>query len=303
MDVMRTACSVLGTVERETGGLWEYEQAMTGGNKDPENTQMTIAERFIGFFPSALLYWYNYHFCGRRIDTNNPASVSSATHFMKLMHWGKPLVDLHVKMLDASMILYAEHDFNASTFANRVVGSTQSDIYSCTCAAIGALRGNLHGGANEAAYYLINKYANGKDAVQGVRDDYFAQKKLVMGFGHRIYKKSDPRTVIMKSWSKKMSEGGGEYCKPHLFDVSESIENLLAEEKSMFPNLDFYAASAYHMAGIPTPFFTPIFVCARNVGWTAHLFEERKAGKIIRPNSLYTGPQTVSKSKPMASRL
>lgn len=129
MDVMRTACSVLGTVERETGGLWEYEQAMTGGNKDPENTQMMIAERFIGFFPSALLYWYNYHFCGRRIDTNNDSSVSSATHFMKLMHWGKPLVDMHVKMLDASMILYAEHDFNASTFANRVVGSTQSDIY------------------------------------------------------------------------------------------------------------------------------------------------------------------------------
>ncbi len=202
------------------------------------------------------------------------------------MHGKKP-DELHRKAVDASLILYAEHEFNASTFAARVTAATLSDFYSAITSAIGTLRGALHGGANEAAMELIESFTNADTADAGLRK-MLADKALIMGFGHRVYTKCDPRSDIIKVWAKKLSKQVDDSV---LYDISERIEKIMWDEKKLFPNLDFYSASAYHFCGIPTAMFTPVFVMSRITGWAAHIFEQRENNKLIRPTSEYTGPE------------
>lgn len=267
MDVLRTGASVLGCIEPE--------------GEDVRDS----ADRLIAAFPSMLLYWHHFVESGSRIDENAPGESSVAGHFLRLLHGAAPPPD-HRRCLDVSLVLYAEHEFNASTFAARVITSTRSDFHSAITGAIGALRGPLHGGANEAAMDLIEQFASPGEADAGIRE-MLAEKKLIMGFGHRVYKESDPRSDIIKEWSKKLSKGREE---AHLYPVSETVEKLMWDEKHLFPNADFYSATAYHYCGIPTPLFTPVFVMSRVAGWTAHVIEERVAGKLIRPTGDYVGP-------------
>ncbi len=268
MDVMRTACSVLGSLEQEH----DFSQ------------QQDIADRLLAVFPSILTYWRRYHQDGTRIDTNTD-DTSIAAHFLHLLT-GKPASENHIKALDVSLILYAEHEFNASTFAARVTASTLSDFYSAIVSAIGTLRGPLHGGANEAAMELISKFSSAGNAEKGIYS-MLENKKLIMGFGHRVYRISDPRSPIIKSWSKKLAD---EVNDNRYFAVSEKIESIMWQEKKLFPNLDFYSASTYYFMGIPVPLYTPIFICSRITGWAAHVFEQRQHNALIRPSSMYTGP-------------
>lgn len=268
MDVMRTATSFLGNIEPESEA----------------HNELAVTERFLGLYPSVIAYWYNFHHKGLRTSTDTGAHTI-AEHFLEMLHGKKPS-DLHIKAMQVSLILYAEHEFNASTFTARTITSTMSDIYSAVCGAIGALRGPLHGGANEAAMELIAEYKTAEDATKGVKHK-LDTKQLVMGFGHRVYTEADPRNRVIKEWSRKLCNEGG---KPELFAVSEAIENLMWDEKKLFPNLDFYSASTYHMMHIPTELFTPIFVMSRITGWAAHIFEQRKNNKLIRPSADYTGP-------------
>lgn len=268
MDVMRTGCSVLGSLEPE------------GASRD----QFAITDRLIALFPSFLLYWYHYSHFGKKFETRLDEETL-AGYFLHGLHGQKP-TELMRRTVDVSLILYAEHEFNASTFSARVTASTLSDFYSAIVSAIGTLRGHLHGGANEAAMELIEKFKTPDEAEHGLRD-LFAQKKLIMGFGHRVYKTSDPRSNIIKHWAGRLAEAKGDKI---LYPVSERIEKLMWDEKKLFPNLDFYSASAYHFCGIPTSFFTPLFVFSRITGWAAHVIEQRANNKLIRPTAEYTGP-------------
>ncbi len=281
MDVMRTGASVLGTIEQEN---------------DPAKQQHDVADRLLASFPSMLMYWYHFVESGKRIEVDTDDDKIGG-HFLHLLHGEKPSEDA-IKCMSTSLILYAEHEFNASTFTARVVTATLSDFYSATVGAIGALRGPLHGGANEKAMELIQTFKDPDDAEAGLKK-MLANKEKIMGFGHRVYKKADPRNGIIKEWSKKLA--GDDPYKQNLYAISERLEQVMQDEKGMFPNADFYHATAYHFLGIPTKLFTPIFVMSRLTGWAAHVFEQRADNRIIRPSADYTGPE-LRKVTPIAER-
>ena len=268
MDVQRTGVSFLGNIEPEG---------------DFAN-QADTADRLLACLPSMLLYWHRYHSDGTRIDTETDDD-SIAGHFLHLLH-DKPPSELHRKCLDTTLILYAEHEFNASTFTGRVITGTLSDMHSAITGAIGALRGPLHGGANEAAMELIQQYSDAEAATAGIHEK-LANKDLIMGFGHRVYTTSDPRNSVNKKMSRALAEEKGDMT---LYEVSEAIEKVMWDEKKLFANADFFAASVYHFMGIPTYLFTPIFVCSRITGWAAHVMEQRADNKLIRPAADYVGP-------------
>ena len=268
MDVLRTGVSALGDFEPENGF----------------SNQQTASLRMLAAIPSILLYWWRFAHDGIRIDTDT-SDTSIAAHFLHLLH-GKPPEPDDVRVMHASLILYAEHEFNASTFAARVCASTLSDIYSCVVAAIGTLKGPLHGGANEAAMDMLDKWKTPDEAETGILHA-LANKEKIMGFGHAVYRTSDPRSPIIQSWAKKLSEKSGD---KNLYPTAERIAAVMWREKKLFPNADFFHAPAYRFLQIPTPLFTPIFVCSRVTGWCAHVMEQRHNNRIIRPSADYTGP-------------
>ncbi len=268
MDVLRSGGSILGNIEPE-GDFGHQEQ---------------VADRLLACLPSMLLYWHHFHTGGKRIDVETDDDSVSG-HFLHMLH-DRPPSDLHRKSLDTTLILYAEHEFNASTFAGRVITGTLSDMHSAVTGAIGALRGPLHGGANEAAMELIEKFSSPEEATEGVLA-MLAAKEKIMGFGHRVYTTSDPRNSVNKKMAKVLSDEAGD---THLYPVSEAVEKVMWDEKKLFANADFFAASVYHFMGIPTYLFTPIFVCSRITGWAAHIMEQRADNKLIRPAADYIGP-------------
>ncbi len=279
MDVMRTGASMLGNLETEKSFA----------------EQQDVTDRLLALFPAIITYWYRFSHQGVRIDENTDDD-SVGAHFLHLLNGEKPS-ELHAKVMNVSLILYAEHEFNASTFTARVCASTLSDMHSCITGAIGSLRGPLHGGANEAAMELIEGFTSPEHAEEEMLAK-LARKDKIMGFGHAIYKDSDPRNEIIKIWSEKLSKDVGDTV---LYPVSVRCEEVMWREKKLFCNADFFHASAYHFMGIPTKLFTPIFVMSRLTGWAAHVMEQRADNRIIRPSAEYTGPE-FRKVVPIAQR-
>ena len=279
MDVMRTGVSFLGNLETELD--------FSG--------QQAAADRLIATLPGIICYWYRYSHDGVRIDTETDAD-SIGGHFLRMLH-DDEVDPLHERVMHVSLILYAEHEFNASTFAARVCASTLSDFHSCITGAIGTLRGPLHGGANEAAMAMIEQWSSADEAEREVLG-MLSRKEKIMGFGHAVYTESDPRNAIIKAWSKQLSEKVGDTV---LYPVSERVEAVMWREKKLFCNADFFHASTYHFMGIPTKLFTPIFVMSRTTGWAAHVFEQRADNRIIRPNAEYVGPD-ARKVVPLSER-